>query len=146
MSQLTDIPVNQLKGMMAEQWWADTIQQVRREENDQITAKMTSVVEKSIESVLDRIEHGDSVLNLKTGELKRVPVKLKDVTNLISNFIDKRNLLRGEATTRSERLGQDDILKDLGSKFEAFAKKLGVKPVDVIDVTPVEEKIEDVRS
>jgi len=137
-SQLCDIPANQLKVMMAEQWWEDTVQQVRREENDQITAKMTSFVEKSLDAVVERLETGDTVINLKTGETYKVPVKLRDIAMVITAFLEKRNLLRGEATTRSEKLGQEDILKELGSKFESFAKKLGYKQPEVIETTFVE--------
>jgi hypothetical protein len=143
-SELTDIPINQLKSMMGEQWWADTISQVRREENDQITAKMTTVIDKSLDATIDRIENGDWVLNARTGATYRVPVKLRDLTIPIGILTDKRQLLRGEVTSRSERLGQEDILKELGTKFEAFAKKLGVKPIEVVDVQPVE--VEDVHS
>lgn len=132
--------------MMGEQWWLDTISQVRREENDQITAKMTTVIEKSLEAVIDRIENGDIYVSVKTGEVFRAPVKMKDLAIPIGILTDKRQLLRGEATSRAERAGQEDILRELGTKFEAFAKKLGVKPTEVIDVTPVEETKEDVRS
>jgi hypothetical protein len=137
-SKLVDIPLNQLRTMMGEQWWVDTISQVRREENDQITAKMTTVIEKSLDAVIDRLENGDQVLNLKTGETSRVPVRFRDLSFPIGVLTDKRQLLRGDATSRTEKLGQEDILKELGNKFEAFAKKLGHKKLDIIDVVPEE--------
>ena len=132
-SKLTDIPVSQLKSMMGEQWWEDTVRQVRKEENDQITAKLTSFVEKSLDAVVERLETGDTVINMKTGETYKVPVRLRDIANVISTFLEKRNLLRGEATSRTERLNQEDILRELGSKFESFAKKLGYKQEQVIE-------------
>lgn len=144
-SQLCDIPVNQLKTLMAEQWWEDTVQQVRREENDLITAKMTSFVERSLDAVVERLETGDTVINLKTGETYKVPVKLRDIAMVITAFLEKRNLLRGEPTTRSEKLGQEDILKELGSKFESFAKKLGYKQPDIIDVEVIQNETSTVR-
>lgn len=125
--------------MMGEQWWVDTISQVRREENDQLTAKMTTFVEKSIDAMLERIENGDSVINLKTGETYRTPVRLRDLAIPVGVLIDKRNLLRGEATSRSETLGQEETLRKLGDKFEQFAKKLNIhKPIDIIDVEVID--------
>ena len=145
-STLSDIPVGQLKSMMSEQWWEDVVQQVRREENDQITAKMTSFVEKSLDAVVERLENGDTVINLKTGETYKVPVRLRDIAMVISTFLEKRNLLRGEPTTRSERLGQEDILKELGSKFEAFSKKLGYKQVQVIEAEVIDSEVINAQS
>lgn len=128
--------------MMGEQWWQDTISQVRREENDQLTAKMTTFVEKSIDAMLERIENGDSVINLKTGETYRTPVRLRDLAIPVGVLIDKRNLLRGEATSRSETLGQEETLRKLGDKFEQFAKKLNIplkrEPIDIIDVEVID--------
>lgn len=138
-TKLTDVPKNQLRVMMGEQWWVDTISQVRREENDQLTAKMTTFVEKSIDAMLERIENGDSVINLKTGETYRTPVRLRDLAIPVGVLIDKRNLLRGEATSRSETLGQEETLRKLGDKFEQFAKKLNIhKPIDIIDVEVID--------
>lgn len=140
-SKLTDIPKNHLKGLMVEQWWEDTVRQVRREENDQISAGMTVFIAKSLDAAIDRVEHGDYQLDLKTGVQHRVPVRLRDLAIPIGILVDKRNLLRGEATTRSEKLGQEDILKELGSKFESFAKKLGYKQVQIIDADVIEGEI-----
>ena len=132
-SRLTDIPVNQLKGMMAEQWWEDTIRQVRKEENDQITARMTTFINKGIDAIIDRLENGDTVLDLKTGALYKAPVRLKDISSPLGVVLEKRQLLRGEATARTERFSQEDILKELGSKFEAFAQRLGYKKEETIE-------------
>src|SRR5258708_31311975 len=125
--------------MMDEQWWEDTIKQVRREENDQITAKMTIVVEKSLEAVLDRLEHGDHYYDVKTKSLYRVTVRLKDMTMPLGILVDKRQLLRGDVTSRTEKLGQEELLKQLGEKFENFAKSLGVKePQDIETIDYIE--------
>ena len=126
-AKLTDIPANQLKSMMGEQWWDDIVKQVHQEENDQITASMTTFIVKSLDAAIDRVENGDFYINAKTGEQFRIPVKLRDLAVPVGIFTDKRNLLRGEATSRTDKLGQDEILKALGNKFESFAKKLGYK-------------------
>lgn len=132
-SKLTDIPENQLKSMMGEQWWEDIVKQVHSEENDQITASMTTFIVKSMDAAIDRVENGDYYINTKTGQTFRIPVKLRDLILPVGILTDKRNLLRGEATSRTDKLGQDEILKALGNKFESFAKKLGYKAPEVIE-------------
>lgn len=135
-SELTDIPENQLKVMMAEQWWLDAIKEVRREENDQITAKMTLIVDKTLIEMQDRLENGDTFLT-KEGPVK-VPVRLKDLTMPIGILTDKRQLLRGQATSISGKIGQEDILRELGKKFESFAKQINHKLPETIDVSDAE--------
>lgn len=152
-SDHTGIPVNQLKSMMAEVWWQDTIEQVRREENDQITAKMTKIVDQSLDAIEDRLLNGDHVLVLdyeidpetgakvRTRTLMRVPVKMKDISSHVGIITDKRQLLRGQATSITERTSQEDQLKKLGDKFEQFAKQVGVKePKTIEDVAFTEVK------
>lgn len=142
----TKITVPQLRSMMSEVWWDDTVKQVRKEENDQITAKMTKIVDSSLGQIEDRLTNGDWVLDKKTGEKSRLPVKMRDIAAHIGVLTDKRQLLRGEATSITERTSQEDLLKTLGDKFEKFARKAsGVKEPEVMDV-PFEEIKADVRS
>lgn len=135
----TGIPVPQLRSMMSEVWWDDMIKQVRKEENDQITAKMTKIVETSLESIEDRMRDGDYVIHPKTGDIIRVPVKMKEISAHIGVMVDKRNLLRGEATSITERTSTDDLLKTLGDRFEKFAKKVGVTEPKTIEDVPFTE-------
>lgn len=151
-TRLTDIPENQLKNMMQEPWWLDTIKQIRREENDLITAKMTTIIDGTLDAMQDRIQNGDHYLDnkytpdpenpgkfIKTREIIRVPVKLKDLPVTIGILTDKRQLLRGEATSITGKTAQEDILKELAGKFENFAKALNIKEPQTLDITDVEE-------
>lgn len=149
-SRLTDIPKNQLKVLMTEQWWTDTIKQIRQEENDLISAKMTHIIDNTLDAMQDRLENGDSYIVFDTvkdeeGHYRKVerifklPVKMKDLTMPAGILTDKRQLLRGEATSITGKIAQEDILKELGQKFESFAKQLNIKEPELIDVTDVEE-------
>lgn len=150
-SRLSDIPQTKLKMYKGEQWWIDTIKQVHKEDNDRISAKMSQVVEAGVDAILDRITNGD-IVNQKVKnedgttsfEQARVPVKLKDLSMPVALLTDKRNLLRGEATSRAVSLSQEETLKNLADKFESFAKKLQIKEPEVIDVVP--EQIIEVQS
>lgn len=149
-SRLTDIPKNQLKVLMTEQWWTDTIKQIRQEENDLISAKMTHIIDNTLDAMQDRLENGDSYMVFDTvkdaeGHYRKVerifklPVKMKDLTMPAGILTDKRQLLRGEATSITGKIAQEDILAELGKKFESFAKQLNIKEPELIDVTDVEE-------
>jgi hypothetical protein len=127
-SELTGIPAPQLKSMADEQWWADIIKEVRKEENNQMSAKLTQIANTAFDGLIERLKTGDPVLNAKTGEISFIPIRFRDLANSLGTLIDKRQLLRGDPTTRTDKLGQDEILKLLGDKFESFAKKLTNKP------------------
>jgi len=137
-AKLSDIPKNQLKVMMGEAWWDDTIKQIRQEENDLITAKMTTIIDGTLDAMKDRLENGDSYVT-RDGDVIKVPVRMRDLTMPVGILTDKRQLLRGEATSISGKTAQDDILKNLAAKFEGFAKALQLKEPETIDITDVEE-------
>jgi len=90
-----------------------------------------------------RIPTGIAISRSRTGAEYISPVRLRDMAIPVGILIDKRNLLRGEATSRTERLGQEEALDKLGKRFEAFAKKLNIKEPEVIDVQPNEVQNED---
>ena len=130
-SRLSDISEGQLRGMMTEVWWEDTIKQIREEENASITAKMTTIIDGTLDAMKDRLDNGDSYVT-KEGVVK-IPVRMKDLTMPIGILTDKRQLLRGEATSITGKTTQDDILKQLADKFESFAKKLNIREPETIE-------------
>jgi hypothetical protein len=148
-SRLTDIPESQLRVMMTEVWWEDTIKQIREEENASITAKMTTIIDGTLDAMKDRLENGDTYLSneyvqgedgkyYRQDKLVKLPVKMKDLTMPIGILTDKRQLLRGEATSITGKLAQEDILKQLATKFEGFAKALNIKEPETIDAEVIE--------
>ena len=137
-SEVAKVPQARIKEWQNEQWWIDTIKQVRREENDTISAKMTQVIEESLDQMLDRLKNGNIHVSKTTGETYTVPVPMRDLAMPVGILTDKRQLLRGEATSISGRLGQEEILKELANKFEGFAKQLNLRETVTLDVTDAE--------
>lgn len=141
-SKITEIPASELRSMAGEQWWQDVIKEVRKEENDSMSSQLTKIANTTFEKIVERLQVGDPVLNHKTGEISFLPIRFRDLANSLGSLIDKRQLLRGDPTTRTDKLGQDEILKLLGDKFESFAKKLTKKedPVTIETLDYVEVK------
>lgn len=125
-ASIAKVPVNTLKSWRTTQWFQDLLKEVREENNEKIDAKFTEIVEKSLEQLVDRVENGDYHV-LRDGTLARKPVSAKDLSLVSAINIDKRQLLRGEATSRSESVKVEDNqaigkLEKLAETFENLAR------------------------
>lgn len=110
-------------------WWNELTQHFRKEKQQELDALLTNAVHKAVNDLTDRLENGDFKLDLKTGELHRVPVGAKDLAVISAIVYDKRALLRGEAT--QIRVDSKGTLEALENKFKNFALQL--KEKDVIE-------------
>lgn len=131
-SSITSIPKRHLETWQKEPWWAEIQKRVYVEQNQKLASRITVVLDKSLDHVMDRLEHGDYLYDVKRGELKRKPVDLKVLGNLLDSLITRRQLLRGEPTQISSQTTVDDRLKQLAEQFARFsnAKEITVEKSD----------------
>ena len=88
-SSTTGIPHQLLRAWKQQPWWADTEAQIRSTENLQIDSKLTKIVDKSLDAVMDRLENGEFVYNQKTGQVIRKQVNMKDAAKVAVDTITK---------------------------------------------------------
>lgn len=143
-SEIAGVPVSTVKAWRGTDWFQGMLREVWDENNEKIDAKFTEIVEKSLDAVLDRLENGD-VRVLKDGEIVRVPISAKDLSLVSAINVDKRQLLRGLPTSRSESVGAAsdrtvDRLEKLAETFESLAK-FGRK-VETLDITEAQEVLD----
>jgi transposase-like protein len=145
-SSITKIPHQLLRAWKQQPWWDEIAAQVRATENIQMDNKLSKIVDKSLDAVLDRVENGEYVYNVKTGTIIRKPVNMKDVAKVSTDMLTKRELLRGNATERTEQssISVADQLKALALEFAKWAPQGQIKQqetIDVVatDVSPIEE-------
>lgn len=121
---LTGVPSNTLRAWKQQPWWGDLVREIQTESDQELDTKLATIVDKSLAVVLDRIENGDFVLNSKTGEVTRIPTKLKDVHRVSVDLIDKRDLIRKRPELlRVDVTTVDDYLKKLAAQFTEFVKR-----------------------
>lgn len=139
---VTGVPKATIVNWKREPWWPDLVQEIQNESDQELDTKLQKIVDKSLDVVLDRIEHGDFVLNSKTGEVSRIPTKLKDVHRVSVDLIDKRDLIRNRERVKVEVLVVDDYLKKLALQFATFVKKQQTKPIEnELNPQPIQEAI-----
>ena len=137
-SSVTKIPHQLLRAWKGQPWWAEVESQIRATDNLQMDGKLTKIVDKSLDAVMDRLENGEFVYNQKTGQVIRKQVNMKDAAKVTVDMITKRELLRGNATARTEttQTSVEDQLKALALEF---AKWQNPQPkVETVDVEVVE--------
>jgi len=121
-SRITDVPVLELKKWREEPWWVEVQKKVYVEQNDKLASRITVVLDKAIDQIADRLDHGDQTYNPKTGEITRKPVEAKVLASLFDSLSHQRRLTRGEPTAIASRVGVDDRLNKLEEAFIRFAQ------------------------
>jgi len=119
---VTGVPSGTVRQWRTQDWWRELETQLRTEGNLELDAKLKKLVNKSIDAVMDRIENGEYVFNVRTGNVERVPARLRDVAKVASDAIDKSILLQKFTTKVEEGPKLDDHLKKLAEEFVAIVK------------------------
>jgi hypothetical protein len=147
-SELSGVPIHTLQSWRREDAFQELLREVWQENNEKIDAKFTEIIEKSLNAILDRLDNGDYKVTPR-GDVKRVPISAKELSLVQAINVDKRQLLRGLPTSRSESgdTGTQktvDRLEKLAETFESLAR-LGRKPL-TLDVTDAEVITESAES
>lgn len=121
-SAVVNVPVSTLRQWKLQPWWRELIEEIHREDEFDLDAKLSKIIDKTLDAVVERVEHGEFLIDSKTGQVKRVPVKLRDVHRVSVDLIDKRNLIRGKPTSRVEKTETVDTLQKLASQFAEWVQ------------------------
>ena len=121
LERLTHVPASTIQSWRGQDWWIELSEKVHTTIDQDLVSKQTEIVETALEEIQDRLQNGDAVVNKRTGEITRKPVSMRDATIVANTMTDKRQLLRGKPTSRSEKLTVDDRLSKLAEEFKRFA-------------------------
>ena len=120
-SDMTGIPPKILREWKDEPWWAEIQKKVFVEQNEKLASRINGVLDKSLEHLVDRLDNGDFLWDVRKSKLVRKPVDTKVLGTLFNNLVHRRQLIRGEPTNITTQVAVDDRLRLLASQFEKFA-------------------------
>jgi hypothetical protein len=126
---VTGVPMGTVRQWKTQDWWRELEYQLREEGNLELDAKLKRIVNKSLDGVLDRLENGDFFYNVKTGNIDRMPAKLRDVAKVAADAVDKSVLLQKFTRKVEEVPKLDDHLRKLAQEF---ANIINGKPSDAL--------------
>jgi hypothetical protein len=133
-SRHCQVPYSTLLKWKETDWWKDKIRDIQTEDYDKLDAKLTKALDKALDQVMDRINNGDHIYDPRTGKVRQIPAKLRDLNTAFNGLMDKRQLIRKQPTKIVEQTTTATQLQNLAEQFAAFVS--GKKPQDSLkDVT-----------
>lgn len=141
-AELTSIPEATIRSWRKQEWFQQVLKDVWNENNELLNSKLTKSIQKAQDLLDDRLDNGDCKVT-RDGEIIRVPISGKDLSLITAINFDKRQILRGEPTTRSEAVGpgekQITRLEQLALTFENLTLHKR-KKTDIVDAEVIEVK------
>ena len=137
LERLTSVPSTAIRTWRGQDWWPELLERIHASIDQDTVSKLTGIVDKALDVVQDRLINGEyhiknQIINKKTGETRQIvsrkPVSMKDATSVATTVVDKRQLLRGKATSRAEKVTVDARLEQLAAEFKRFVSAKDVTP------------------
>lgn len=128
-ARFVGIPAQTIYDWTKKEWFKQLTKQVRDLKQDELDSKLTEIIMKGSELILDRIEHGD--VKVVNGEERRIGMGADILARVIGIAYDKRALSRGDPTSRTDSKGsQQEILKALEDKFAQMVENSQPRPIE----------------
>lgn len=119
-SELTNVPEKTIREWKDEPWWIEIQKKVYCEQNENLSSRISKVLDTTITQLEDRLEHGDHCIVQKTGEVIIKPVDASVLAKMFENLAHQRRITRGEPTSITAKVNTDDRLKHLEAAFIRF--------------------------
>lgn len=142
---VTGVPRATIRQWKMQPWWKELVAQIQTESDQELDTKLTKIIERSLDAVNERIEGGEFILDSKTGTVKRIPVKLRDVHRVAVDLLDKRDLVRAKPEKSKEQEIQADVLKKLADQFSDWVKVHLKKEPKIIEGVVLDNALHDQR-
>lgn len=129
--RMTGIPYVTLNVWKESEWWPAALQFCHKRKDKELELRFSRVIHDTVSEIHDRVINGDWKYNAKKDEKQRIPMSGKDLALVMGVIHDKRQLLRGDATSLTvSKDSQSDKLKALEQKFNEFSSQLKAKTVE----------------
>ncbi len=132
--KMTGIPYMTIVGWKNSAWWQHALQYCHKRKDKELEMRFSRVIHDTVSELHDRVTNGDWQLE-KDGSRRRKPMSGRDLSIVMGVVHDKRQLLRGDATSLSiQKDSQLDKLKALEQKFNEFSSQLKAKTIEGVRI------------
>lgn len=139
--EATGIPRKTLYRWVKADWWPQVLDQARREHQELIEARLSTITDKVTEELIDRVENGDMVLKYnrttKEYEYVRIPIKAKELGAIMDKLGNQLRVVRNQPTKLTAELKFDGQ-----AAIREFAK-LGKQNRDTLVIDDAEYTVLD---
>jgi hypothetical protein len=118
-------------------WWKDFEDEILAQRRIGTQNKIGGIVEKGLDVVQDRLEHGEFYVQ-KDGTLNRRPVGLRDASTAINGLMQRQSILEKQNEKHGNKEATKSIEQHLASLAEEFAKfnnrsKSGAQSIEFVE-------------
>jgi hypothetical protein len=138
-AELCGVSYAQAKVWKNSQWWKDLELEFRVAKRIEQDNKLQALVEKALDVVSDRLDHGDHVLVPGDSEFKRKPVTLRDASNAANALMQRQAAL--EKMSSNEQIAEErqtiqEQLSFLANEFAKFnnRSKAGAETIEYKEI------------
>ena len=154
-AKLTGIPYDSIRYWKNKSsWWKELVRQVRKAKQEELDGALTGIIMSGVDQLQDRITHGNIEVResqdddgVQSTREVRVPLRASELaTAALGIPYDKRALLRGDPTARTEKSTSEEtnaLLAQLADNFKKFAAQ--IKP-QYLPPTTVEGEFTEVSN
>lgn len=104
-------------------WWRQAEEHARGLLQIDLDRGYTEMLHKTVEAIRDRVEKGNVSVDKEGKEVRR-PLTALDLARIHDVLSQKRALIRGEPTSRTERVNPMDIYKELAKALHKEGEKI----------------------
>jgi len=122
------VPLKTMEQWKTSDWWKEMEKKIRSDEEQHLDAKLTKIIDKTLEKLVDSIENGEHIYDQRTGQIKRMPAKMRDLNNAFNTILDKRQLIRKQPTKIVEQQNTATQLQNLADQFAKFVNQKVIEP------------------
>lgn len=108
-SRITGVPETTISGWTRQPWWESLVAEARRLKDAELDRKLSQVIDKAMERLVERLDKNESINNIK------------DLAVVAAVAYDKRALMRGDPTSRVEKVSVEQRLNRLTERFREVA-------------------------
>jgi hypothetical protein len=144
-AELCGLDERRVRAWRTTNWWKEFEEELRNQELLDTNQKLKQVLDKSLNLVMDRLENGDTILDSKTGTLKRVPMKGREIHRVSMDTLDKKILIEKLNMTKQQAKTvetQKDKLLKIAEEFAKIATGKSATPNLIEDAVVV---VNDIR-
>lgn len=128
------IPEDTIRKWRMQNWWKEIADEIQLQDKIQLSATAKNIIDKSLSTIADRLEHGDWIYDQKSGQMRRKPVGMKDALAVADRLMDRKEQLDKVQVQEHSVESVEQKLNKLMEKFSAIASV----PAQVTDIIYVE--------
>jgi hypothetical protein len=121
-AELSGVGYTVIKDWSKTGWWKDLEAEIKASRRIEQDSKLSRIVDKALDTIADRLDNGEVVVNPTNGELLRRPVALRDANNTANTLMQRQAILEKMNNNKDTVETQKTIQEQLTVLALEFAK------------------------